>query len=187
MRYQQKTKRTGIIGILFLITLWSPLQGATSVEGKTGKARIVADRPNTPLMLKEVTALRAESEHFILEWMEREITGEKSDPVIGLTNRPDLPLAYSLSQNYPNPFNPSTTISFEIPTIDGEKQSVALTIYDVRGRQVRTLIDKDLQPGSHTIAWDGRDDRGSKVPSGIYLYTLRAADRRFTRKMTILK
>jgi len=98
-----------------------------------------------------------------------------------------IPKSYFLSQNYPNPFNPSTTIAFDIPETVGTKQPVILTIYDIRGRRVRTLIDSDLQPGSYTIHWDGRNDGEEKVASGIYLYTLRAGEERFTRKMTVLK
>ncbi len=98
-----------------------------------------------------------------------------------------LPTGYDLSQNYPNPFNPSTTISFDLSATMGVNQPVNLTVYDIRGRHVRTLIDSELGPGSHKIHWDGRNDRGEMVSSGIYLYTLRAGEERFTRKMTVLK
>jgi hypothetical protein len=98
-----------------------------------------------------------------------------------------LPTGYDLSQNYPNPFNPSTTISFDLSVNMGVNQPVNLTVYDIRGRHVRTLVDSELSPGSHKIHWDGRNDRGESVASGIYLYTLSAGDERFTRKMTVLK
>jgi hypothetical protein len=95
--------------------------------------------------------------------------------------------SYGLHQNYPNPFNPSTTIAFDIPGSSGEKQHVELTVYDIRGRRVKTLLDSDLESGSHKIHWDGRNDRGESVSSGIYLYTLKADAEVYTRKMTILK
>jgi hypothetical protein len=95
--------------------------------------------------------------------------------------------AFSLSQNYPNPFNPSTVIAFDIPGTIGSKQPVSLTIYDIRGRLVKPLIGLELQPGTHKIHWNGRNDRGESVASGIYLYTLRAGEERFTRKMTVHK
>jgi hypothetical protein len=98
-----------------------------------------------------------------------------------------LPTDYQLFQNYPNPFNPSTTITFDLPGNKGEKQKVALVIYDMRGRCVRRLIDSDLETGSHRIHWDGRNERGGSVASGIYLYTLKAGAERFTRKMTVVK
>jgi hypothetical protein len=117
----------------------------------------------------------------------------KTDPdgMVGISdNKPpsmDLPRSWALSQNYPNPFNPSTTISFEIPGNSATKQHVSLTVYDIRGRRVKTLVDSDLEPGIHKIHWDGRDDRGQSVASGIYLYTLRTGSETFTRKMMVLK
>jgi hypothetical protein len=98
-----------------------------------------------------------------------------------------IPKSLILSQNYPNPFNPSTTISFDIPENAGAKKPVSLTIYDIRGRRVQTLIDSDLELGNHKIHWDGRNDRGELVASGIYLYRLKAGSEIYTRKMTILK
>jgi hypothetical protein len=98
-----------------------------------------------------------------------------------------LPKNFSLFQNYPNPFNPSTTITFDLPGTAGTKQAVNLTVYDMRGRLVRTLIDSALDPGNHKIHWNGKSDRGQSVASGIYLYRLKAAGETFTRKMTVLK
>lgn len=97
------------------------------------------------------------------------------------------PKAFSLSQNYPNPFNPSTTITFDIPEATGIKQHVILTIYDIRGRCVRTLVDADFEPGRYRIVWDGQNERGAKAASGIYLCTLRVGKNFYTRKMTMLK
>jgi hypothetical protein len=192
VRHQHIAKRTGTIGILFLVAGWLLIQGATSIEGRVSK-QIIADKRTESLVLmevrvEEVPVMRAESEHFILEWMEREVTGKvQEEAITGLASQPGLPKAYSLSQNYPNPFNPSTTIAFDIPAISGEKQSVNLTVYDIRGRRVRTLINSDLEPGSHKIHWHGRNDRGQSVASGIYLYTLKAGGEIFTRKMIVLK
>jgi hypothetical protein len=98
---------------------------------------------------------------------------------------PSIPRALTLSQNYPNPFNPMTTIDVEIPGDSGGK--ALLRIYDVRGKLVRTLADRELKAGSYSFAWDGRDDRGRPVSSGVYIYTLKQADTIYTRKMTILR
>ncbi len=98
-----------------------------------------------------------------------------------------IPRSLSLGQNYPNPFNPSTTISFEIPGTPGTKQGVSLTVYDLRGRRVRMLVDSDLEPGSHRIHWNGRNDRGEPVSSGIFLYILKSGGQSHTRKMVVLK
>jgi len=117
-------------------------------------------------------------------------------PGTGIGDQPaGIPHAYALEQNYPNPFNPSTTIAFEISDNAGTslqataaaKQHVNLTVFDVRGRSIRTLINSDIEPGSHKIHWDGRNDRGELVSSGIYLYTLKCGERTFTKKMVALK
>ncbi len=112
-------------------------------------------------------------------------------PPVGITDNKspslELPRAWALAQNYPNPFNPSTTISFDVPGTAGRKQLVNLTVYDIRGRRVRILVDSDLEPGTHKIHWDGRDDHGEPVSSGIYLYTLKNGDETHTRKMILLK
>jgi hypothetical protein len=99
----------------------------------------------------------------------------------------DLPVSYALYQNYPNPFNPSTQIAFDIPGEANTKSRVTLTIFDVRGRRVRMLLDAELQPGNHRVAWDGKDGKGRQASSGIYLYTLRCGKTVSTRKMTILR
>lgn len=98
-----------------------------------------------------------------------------------------MPRAFSLSQNYPNPFNPTTTISFDIPGTPGGKQKVSITISDIRGRQVVRLVDAEYEPGSHRVIWNGRDEEGRSVPSGIYLYTLHSGGHVSTKKMVLLK
>jgi hypothetical protein len=98
-----------------------------------------------------------------------------------------VPKNYSLQQNYPNPFNPSTTIAFNVPGTSVLKHHVSLTVYDIRGKRRKVLLDSLLGPGTHEVLWDGRDDQGAHVPSGAYLYILRAGDITLTRKMTALK
>ncbi len=107
-----------------------------------------------------------------------------------LDNNPpvmELPRSWALSQNYPNPFNPSTTIAFDIPGNSAAKQHVTLAVYDIRGRLVKTLISSELEPRNHKVTWNGKDESGKPVPSGIYLYTLKAGEERHTCKMTVLK
>jgi hypothetical protein len=91
--------------------------------------------------------------------------------------------ALALHQNTPNPFNPSTMISFTLPA----KSRVTISIYDVKGRRVKTLVDESIEEGYHERAWDGKDDAGGQVSTGIYFYSLTAGDRRLTRKMLLLK
>jgi hypothetical protein len=90
---------------------------------------------------------------------------------------------FELSQNYPNPFNPETEISFNLPD-DGY---VNLTILNILGQRVRMLVDEFQHAGHITIHWDGKDDQGQKVTSGVYFYRLDASNFTQTRKMTLIK
>lgn len=99
---------------------------------------------------------------------------------------PSIPNAI-LYQNYPNPFNPTTTITFKVPGNPGKKAHVNLTIYDLRGRRVETLMNSGLEPGNYSVVWDARDGSGEVVPSGIYLYSLGTASTEITRKMMIVR
>jgi hypothetical protein len=94
------------------------------------------------------------------------------------------PLGYSLSQNYPNPFNPVTTIEVEIPW--GKEAGITLSVYDIRGRLVRVLVDGPAIPGKLRVLWDGRDNVGGKVASGAYFFTLKTAESVHTRKVVLL-
>jgi len=89
----------------------------------------------------------------------------------------------ALAQNYPNPFNPSTTIRFHLPV----RSHVSLSIYDVSGREVCRLIDGERGEGSHTVAWQGFDQEGRSVKSGVYFYSLQACGEEITRKMVLIK
>jgi hypothetical protein len=88
-----------------------------------------------------------------------------------------------LEQNRPNPFNPGTRIDFSIP----DAAWVSLKVYDLSGTLVATLVDRRMQSGPHFAEWNGRDGRGQRVSSGVYLYELRAGDQSVTRKMTLVK
>jgi len=103
-----------------------------------------------------------------------------------LSSAVSLPKSFSLSQNYPNPFNPSTTIYFEIP--EGHFPDVSLNIYDLRGRIVKQLIKSSPKySGRYYVYWDGHDEKGNPVSSGVYFYRLIADDFSETKKMVLLK
>ena len=89
----------------------------------------------------------------------------------------------ALFQNSPNPCNPSTEIRFSV----GVEEPAVLGIYDVRGRKVRTLLDRRLSAGPHTIVWNGTDDQGMPLASGVYLYRLEVAGESLTRKMILMR
>ncbi len=98
----------------------------------------------------------------------------------------EIPGQYSLSQNYPNPFNPSTKIKFMIPPSSSVAQTfvrpVGLSVYDLLGREVTTLVNEELKPGTYEVEWNA-----SHYPSGVYFYKLTSADFTETRKMVLLK
>ena len=97
------------------------------------------------------------------------------------------PETFSLYQNYPNPFNPNTTIQFEIPFTGKEMAKVELRIYNVQGELIRTLVNEEKSPGIYQAHWDGLNETGNPVASGIYLYQFRAGDFNHTRKMILMK
>lgn len=94
---------------------------------------------------------------------------------------PSLPL--SLKQNYPNPFNPKTMIFFYLP----ENQAASLKIYNLKGQQIKSLIDAKLAAGEYSYSWDGQDEDGKQVSTGIYLYRLQTPQQDITRKMVLSK
>ncbi len=101
----------------------------------------------------------------------------------------DLPRQWSLAQNYPNPFNPQTVIGFDVPGGSADQRvGVTLEIFDLRGRSVRTLVDRDLAPGSHRVTWNGMTRDGRRADSGVYFSVLTAGtDRVLVRKMLLLE
>lgn len=94
-----------------------------------------------------------------------------------------LPDDFELGQNYPNPFNPSTGIELSIPV----RSRVKLTVYNILGERVATLADRELSAGKYRVRWDGKNDKGEFVASGVYFYSLKAGERILNRKMLLLK
>lgn len=105
--------------------------------------------------------------------------GQPGDPVIG---------SFILRQNYPNPFNPATAISYQLsPMGQAAISQVDLLIYNLRGQKVRTLVQTQQPAGRYEVKWDGRDDGGRPVPSGVYFYRLRAGGQAETRRMQLIR
>jgi hypothetical protein len=99
------------------------------------------------------------------------------------TDEPTAAPEFALYQNHPNPFNPSTKISFSIP----HESMVSITIFDAAGRRVRRLVESAYPAGLHSVQWDGRNDQGHEISSGVYFYRLDANRQRLSRKMILLK
>ncbi len=97
--------------------------------------------------------------------------------------KPSLPSKFTLGQNYPNPFNPKTEIPFSLTT----KTEVTLIVYNVLGQEVRTVMNEILPAGEHIAVWDGRDNSGNSVTTGVYFYRLQAGSIDQVKKMVLLK
>lgn len=101
-----------------------------------------------------------------------------------------LPQSFALHQNFPNPFNPSTTIHYQLPSRVGEfqgKKRTILKIYNLLGAEVRTLVDQEQAPGFYQVNWDGKDNFGKQVTTGVYIYRLRSGDFVATKKMVFVQ
>ncbi len=94
-----------------------------------------------------------------------------------------IPTEHALNQNYPNPFNPQTTINYQLPQLG----HVRLSVYTMLGSEVRRLVDRTQEAAYHTVVWDGLDDLGNQVPSGVYVYRIESGSFTATKKMTLMK
>ena len=93
------------------------------------------------------------------------------------------PLEFALHQNYPNPFNPQTNIKFDL----SEKAYTSLAIFNLVGQKVATLISKTMDAGSYSVKWEGFNDNGSALPTGMYIYELKNSGQHFMKKMVLVK
>ncbi|MEC9273962.1 MAG: choice-of-anchor D domain-containing protein, partial [Candidatus Neomarinimicrobiota bacterium] len=113
------------------------------------------------------------------------VTIPLSVTVNGMSSEDDalLPEEFALHQNYPNPFNPVTTLRYDLP----ENSMVSIKVYDMLGREVRTLVNQVQDAGFKSIIWDATNDYGKSISAGIYLYQIQAGDFIQTEKMVLLK
>lgn len=103
--------------------------------------------------------------------------------VTGVEEGAGLPKTFALDQNYPNPFNPTTNIKFDLPKMT----NVKIVIYDILGREVRTLVDGNMAAGRYTETWNGLNDHGQQVGTGVYFYRMEAGSFVSMKKMLLLK
>ncbi|UCB52972.1 MAG: VWA domain-containing protein [Candidatus Zixiibacteriota bacterium] len=118
-------------------------------------------------------------EHDVTVFLEVQEATDVEDP----TDNPNTPNNFALFQNQPNPFNPITQISFRLPV----RTHASLTVYNVTGKTVATLISREMEAGSYTVHWNGRDEAGNPVASGVYLYRLKTREFAQTMKMVLMK
>ena len=105
--------------------------------------------------------------------------------VVGILGIEDdvIPVKFAIHQNYPNPFNPITTLRYDLP----EQTHVNITVYDMLGRKVMTILNEQQDPGYKSLIWDATNNYGKSVSAGIYLYRVQAGEYMQTKKMVLLK
>jgi len=106
-----------------------------------------------------------------------------SSDAVGGDEEPVLPASYALKQNHPNPFNPTTIIEYTLP----RQSRVTISVYNIAGQKVITLLDGDRGAGTHRVTWDGTDQNGRAVATGIYLYRLQTDKFVEAKKMLLMK
>ena len=94
-----------------------------------------------------------------------------------------IPTEFRLLQNYPNPFNPETSIRYDLP----QAAEVRLILYNLRGQELRRLVDRKQDAGFHSVTWDGQDAVGRQVASGVYLSRISAGEFTEAKKLTLLR
>ncbi len=112
-------------------------------------------------------------------------TPDANDNIDQLSNT--IPKKYRLYQNYPNPFNPETKIEFDVPKTQNDNESINITIYDLMGKQIKTLFDGTLNAGHYSLKWEGTDDQGHKLNSGMYFLIFKSNNYTNTIKMILLR
>ena len=103
--------------------------------------------------------------------------------VLGVDEEMGIPDVFALQQNYPNPFNPVTTIRFDVP----QESHIRMDIYNLLGQRVRTLVNSDMRAGYHAISWNGTNDMGKPLSSGMYIYSLHSSEFTSVKKLVLMK
>lgn len=153
---------------------------AAVASGRSGYTAIEYDgAAELTSVVVQVTPRQVGGSRFMFRVTDRFDCTAQIDPVVELA----VPAAIALEQNYPNPANPETTIRFTLP----EATNVRLAIYDVMGREVKTLVSGPVAAGAHEMTWDGTDAAGVAAASGVYLYRLEGRGFSQTRQLTLLK
>lgn len=150
-------------------------------DGTSSQSHVVAEGGLTKATGSYLDASVNAGETYRYELLVRTLDGDEFRSPIATVSLPELALA--LHQNHPNPFNPQTTIAYDLPSAS----RVRLLVMDVSGKLVRTLVDETQSSGSRSVIWNGRDDSGNAVSSGVYFYVLDAGKERLTRKLVLLK
>lgn len=146
-----------------------------------GNIKLINDHLEVNAYYQDSTVNRALVDSFVTR--ADAIILEQAAQPLGIFDPNIVPNTFFISQNFPNPFNPSTVIRFGLPI----EENVTLKVYDILGREVKTLVNETLRPGYHSVEWDGTNNYGAKVSSGIYVYRIVAGKFVKSMKMMMLK
>lgn len=182
-----------IRGVVLDSVTQSPVQGAkvTFIETNLSAWTDVNGAFALPALAGRYT-LRLDRSNYVREYYATEVTTNDTTDVavelvptyiVDVAGGQFRPASFELHQNFPNPFNPTTTISYAVEGVE----AVSLKIYNTLGQEIRTLVNERSQSGTHSVTWDGRDNTGRNVSSGIYVYRLIAGQQSTSRKMLLLK
>jgi len=144
----------------------------------------VAMAGTTPMPSGEVATItiRMKNKESRLNFSSDAMLNENGQ-TLGAVEIAAVPTTFALEQNYPNPFNPSTTVRYQIPS----DANVNLDVYNLQGQKIRTLIAKEQKAGYYSVVWDGRNEAGQTVSSGLYLYRVQAGSFVAVHKMMLIK
>jgi hypothetical protein len=173
------------------------MYGWADIGGETNPPLFTDGQRDTVIMLRFIISPNSHPQIVIIDSMSACGFGTDSDGFIpafvpgyifignpqAVGHESESPDQFSLSQNYPNPFNSSTEIEFSMP----QSGTVTLVIYDIQGREIRRLLDSDIEAGSHSVIWNGIDNSNEHVASGIYFCRLISDGASQTNRMTLLR
>ncbi|MFL3007284.1 MAG: T9SS type A sorting domain-containing protein [Candidatus Neomarinimicrobiota bacterium] len=159
---------------IYIVSAWSKNQDYISLQEVTAKLN---------LKRKNMDGVIFPIQLYLLPYFSDHEKGIVDHFILDLDMTSLLPNEVSLSANYPNPFNPSTKINFSI----NKPGVVSVEIFDILGREIRTLFNGYCQPGSRIISWDGKDFSGKNMGAGMYIYQLETKHVRISKKMVLLK
>ena len=162
------------LGKYFVEELYSDLSRPVAESFLIAQQRVYQDYPNDIGLLNTVDMYAFLGHPLLRLYREAIITAAEGD---------EMPVMVNLGQNYPNPFNPATVIKFSI-NHDGP---VELLVYNVAGKKIRELVNGEMDAGQYRIHWDGKNDSGFDVASGLYFYRLKARDIMKCKKMVLLR
>ncbi len=167
--------------------------------GSNYRVNDVLDVPNPN---QRNSSVAANNNHIIFVWEDARrgkgwdiyskiVTWDWEGVAQGSNRGGEVPACLTLSQNYPNPFNSNTTINYQLSAIGGQRSAVSLKVYNILGQEVKTLVDERQPAGSYRVLWDGRDNYGKEVSSGVYFYRLEvkggSSEMTKTRKMILMR